>query len=114
MGSIEIRRHNCIDLLKPFIVKKAIEGDIIGFSEGDDQDNTASPLTWLLSMQDQTEVVFIKQEDWADIWNLQKKFTEQQIVLQKLEQNKNFKRLNMTTRYHLVYENLDMKSYFPG
>ena len=50
MGSVEIRRHNDFNLLKPFIVKKAIEGDVMGFAEGDDN-MTGSPLTWLVSMQ---------------------------------------------------------------
>jgi hypothetical protein len=53
-------------------------------------------------------------KDWAELWNLQKKFTEQQIVLQKLEQNKYFNRFNMATKYHLVYESLELKVFFPG
>lgn len=115
MGSVEVRRHNDINLMKPYIVKKALEGDVIGFKEEQDsKDNTASALTWLMSMQDQTEVLFIPLEHWLDIWNLHKKFPEQQIVLQKLEQNIYFKRLNMTTKYHLVYESLESKSYYPG
>ena len=48
-GSIEIRRHNNEDLLKPYIVKKAIEGDIIGWSEGDCA-YSGSPLSWLVAM----------------------------------------------------------------
>ena len=52
MGAVEIRRHNDINLLKPYVVKKAIEGDIIGFVEDDSKDNTASALTWFMSMQD--------------------------------------------------------------
>ena len=115
MGAVEIRRHNDINLMKPYVVKKAIEGDIIGFTDDEDsRDNTASALTWLMSMQEQTEVLFISKELWPDIWTLHKKFPEQQIVLQKLDQNLYFRRLNTTTKYHLVYENLDMKSYFPG
>ena len=57
-GSIEIRRHKDTNLLKPFVVKKAIEGDILGFVEGDGN-YSASPLSWLVSMQPDTEVVFI-------------------------------------------------------
>ena len=49
MGSIEIRRHNNKQLLKPYIVKKAVEGDIIGFKEGDDN-YTSSPLSWLVCL----------------------------------------------------------------
>ena len=59
MGSIEIRRHNDFSLLKPLIVKKAIEGDILGFAEGD-HNLSSSPLTWFVSMQDQTEVICIQ------------------------------------------------------
>lgn len=58
MGSVEIRSHKDFSLLKPIIVKKAIEGDIMGFAEGDNN-LSGSPLTWLVSMQDQTEIVFI-------------------------------------------------------
>ena len=35
MGSVEIRRHNNTDLMKPYIIKKAIEGDIMGWAQGD-------------------------------------------------------------------------------
>jgi hypothetical protein len=49
MGSVEIRRHSNTSLMKPYIVKKATEGDIIGFAEGD-ANNSASPLTWHVSM----------------------------------------------------------------
>ena len=35
MGSIEIRKHNNNNLMKPFIVKKAIEGDVLGWADGD-------------------------------------------------------------------------------
>ena len=45
-GSAEIRRHNNQNLLKPFIVKKAIEGDVIGWAEGDCS-YSSSPLTWI-------------------------------------------------------------------
>lgn len=49
MGSVEIRKHNNRDLLKPFVVKKAIEGDIIGWAEGDRADSS-SPLSWIVVM----------------------------------------------------------------
>lgn len=53
MGAVEIRRHYDSNLMKPYVVKKAIEGDIIGFAEDEDsRDNTASALTWLMSMQE--------------------------------------------------------------
>ena len=84
MGSIEIRRHNNKDLLKPYVVKKAVEGDILGWADGDCQ-YSSSPLSWLTVMQDNTEVIFIAKSDWDKLWGLQKSFTEQQIVLQKLE-----------------------------
>lgn len=57
-------------------MKKAIEGDILGFGEGDNN-VSGSPLTWLISMQDQTEVLFIQKKDWDQLWGLQKKYTEQ-------------------------------------
>ena len=49
MGAVEIRRHNNKDLMKPYIVKKAIEGDIIGWAEGDSS-YSSSPLSWLIAM----------------------------------------------------------------
>ena len=65
-------------------------------------------------MQDNTEVVFLEMEDFLKLWSMQKKFTEQQIILQKLEQNKYFRQLNLLTKYHLVFESLELKVYFPG
>ena len=79
--------------MRPIIIKKAVEGDIIGFSEGDES-QSSSPMTWLISMQNQTEVIYLRPEDFKELWNLQLKFTEQQIVLQKLEQSKYFKMLH--------------------
>ena len=35
MGSVEIRRHSNNDLMKPYTIKKAIEGDIFGWGQGD-------------------------------------------------------------------------------
>ena len=112
-GSLEVRRHVATDLLKPYIVKKAIAGDVLGFAEGDDN-ASGGPLSWLVSIQAGTEVVFLSQDDWLAVWNLQKKFAEQQVVLQKLEQNAYFASLHTVTKYHLVYESLELKMYFPG
>ena len=50
MGSIEVRKHDNTRPLRPYIVKKAIEGDIIGFADGDNC-ASSSPLAWLISMQ---------------------------------------------------------------
>lgn len=113
MGSIEVRIHDSQNLLKPYVVKKAVEGDILGFAEGD-RNASSGPLSWLIAMQDQTEVIYIQRENWHDLWNLQLKFTEQQIVMLKLEQNKYFNKLNMVTKYHLIYECLELKVFFPG
>ena len=113
MGSVEIRRHNNKDLMQPYIIKKAIEGDIIGWAEGDHA-YSSSPLTWLISMQNDTEVVFISKKDWPHLWNIQRQFTEQQIVLQKLEQNNYFNKLNLQTKYHLVYESIELRVFYPG
>ena len=112
-GSLEIRKHSNKDLMKPYTIKKAIEGDIFGWGEGDGNQST-SPLAWFVSMQNETEVVFIKKRDWLKLWNIQNKFVEQQIVLYKLRQNKYFSKLNLQTQYHLVYESVEMKIFFPG
>lgn len=74
-GSVEIRRHNNKNLLKPFIVKKAIEGDVIGWSEGDCS-YSSSPLTWIRAIQDDSEVIFICKNDWMQLWNMQRTFPE--------------------------------------
>lgn len=84
MGSVEIRKHNNNDVLKPYVVKKGIEGDIIGWAEGDES-YSSSPLSWIVCLQNNTEVIFIGKSNWEKLWGLQKSFTEQQIVLQKLE-----------------------------
>ena len=68
-GAIEIRRHHDDDLLKPYVVKKAIEGDIIGWAEGDNS-NSSSPLSWLVSMQENSEIVFFSYKDWQVLWNI--------------------------------------------
>ena len=80
MGAVEIRRHNNKDLMKPYIVKKAIEGDIIGWAEGDSS-YSSSPLTWLIAMQPDTEIVSMDKSSFMQLWNIQRKQTEQQIVL---------------------------------
>ena len=49
MGACEIRKHNNKNLLKPYIVKKAIEGDILGWAEGDEA-YSSSPLSWIVVM----------------------------------------------------------------
>lgn len=49
MGACEIRKHNNKNLLKPFIVKKAIEGDILGWADGDEA-YSSSPLSWIVVM----------------------------------------------------------------
>ena len=76
MGSVEIRRHNNRNLLKPYIVKKAVEGDIIGYKDGDDN-YSSSPLSWMTAMQNDTEVIFFNAEDFSELWGIQRKFTEQ-------------------------------------
>ena len=69
MGSLEVRKHNNKDLLKPYVVKKAIEGDIIGWAEGDGA-YSSSPLSFVYVMQDNTEVIFIAKSDWNQLWGL--------------------------------------------
>ena len=59
MGSIEVRSHYIHDLMKPTVANKAIEGEILGFDGDSANITTFSPLTWFVSMQDQTEIVFI-------------------------------------------------------
>lgn len=57
MGSVELRCHDGKSILKPYYIKKAIEGDVLGFAEGD-RNTSSNPLTWLIPMQQSTEVIF--------------------------------------------------------
>ena len=98
MGSVEARKHDSGRPLRPYILKKAIEGDVLGFGDGD-CNATSCPLAWLISMQSQTEVLYLPTAEFLELWNLQKKFTEQQIVIQRLEQNNLFNALNTITKY---------------
>lgn len=49
MGSVELRCHDGKNILKPYYIKKAIEGDVLGFAEGD-YNTSSNPLTWLIPM----------------------------------------------------------------
>ena len=71
-GSVEMRHHKNInpktkrqELLKPFVIHKATEGDILGFD-----DMSMSPLTWFVSMQDDTELLYVSREDFNGLWKL--------------------------------------------
>lgn len=68
-GSVEIRKHGNSDLLNPYIVKKAIEGDIIGWADGD-ENYSSSPLSWIVALQGNTEIIFIDDNDWLKLWNI--------------------------------------------
>jgi len=57
-GAVKISTHANANLLKPYAIRKAVEGDIIGFAAGDD-DVTVNPLTWMVAFVDNTEVVYI-------------------------------------------------------
>ena len=114
MGSCEVRTHSVHNLLKPIVLKKSIEGDVIGAPFNEDAKQILSPLTWILSMQDFTEVVFFSREDFKILWNLLNQFTEQSLVVFKLNQNKFFRELNKCTKMHLVFECLDLKNFHPG
>ena len=114
MGSCEVRSHTQPNLLKIIVVKKAIEGDIVGCLFNEDMSKVMNPLTWLMSMQDQTEVLFLTPDDFKKLWYLQRRFTEQFLVIHKLNQNKFFRQLNRCTKYMLVYECLDLKKFHPG
>ena len=68
-GAVDVRKHQNTNIMKPFKVYKATEGDIIGFAEGD-EGMTCNPLTWLVAMQDYTEVIFFEPEPWEKLWKL--------------------------------------------
>jgi hypothetical protein len=60
---------------RPYIIKKAFEGDIIGFFDGDDG-LSASPLTWYITFTDATEIVWLEPEKFKELWKMQQKMTE--------------------------------------
>ena len=65
-GAIELRIHDKEDFLKPVLVRKALEGDILGFTEGDGGISSC-PLSWLVSMQSDTEVIFFEKKDFENM-----------------------------------------------
>ena len=68
MGSCEISSHTEPNLLKPIVLKKAVEGEILGCEFNEDKGRILSPLTWSISMQDNTEMLFLKHSDFKKLW----------------------------------------------
>jgi len=46
----------------------------------------------------------LSNREFMELWKLQYKQTEQQIVLRDLETNNSFSALTLNTKYYLVYE----------
>jgi len=69
-GLIESKFHVFGDRI-PKPLAKYGEGDILGFNEGDNG-NTAHVETWSFS-RSQVEVIWMKREDFAQLWQLQSK-----------------------------------------
>ena len=114
MGSCEIRTHAEPNLLKPSVLKKAIEGDVLGFNLNEDANTILSPLSWLISLQDDTEVLFLSTGDFKKLWSMHSRFQDQLLVLLRLNQNRCFRQLNTCTKHKLVFECLQMRKYYPG
>jgi len=112
-GQVMFCKHPNTAEGKPFIIKKAFEGDIIGFFDGDNG-VSASPLTWYITFTDATEIVWLEKDQFTELWKMQQKMTEQQVVLKDLETNASFAVLSNVTKYMLVYEHLEQHVYFPG
>jgi len=73
-GAVMIKTHPGSDLTKPVTLHKALEGNILGFTEGESFGGiTLDNLTWLIVHGTQTEVVWMKRIDFDKLWNLQKK-----------------------------------------
>lgn len=104
-GAIIICKHPNTATGPTQIIKKSVEGDIIGFDEGDGG-LTANPLTWFMAFQDGTEVVFLELDAFRDLWKLHSKMFEQMIVLKDLDSNESFRQLDKTTKYMLVFEHM--------
>ena len=73
-----------------------------------------NPLAWLVSMQDQTEVVYFTSRDFKRLWYLQRRLSDHFLVIQTLTQNKFFRQLNRCTKYMLVHECVQLRLFHPG
>lgn len=74
-GSVVMIRHSNNEVDGPNIIKKGFQGDIINFYEGDDG-ITSNPLTWIKAGQDATEILFVEEAQFKELWKLQTKMTE--------------------------------------
>ena len=70
-GAILVKNHPMEDLSRPILLHKAMEGDILGFTEGDDG-LTGDPLTWMIAFGNNTEVLFLEKDEFMALWCLQK------------------------------------------
>jgi hypothetical protein len=68
-GSIIMRKHQNGAAVEPYLAKKLVEGDILGFADGDDG-ISLNPLSWFFSGQDNTEVVFLSEREFMELWKL--------------------------------------------
>lgn len=88
-GSLLICQHPHSPDGPTTLIKRAYEGDIIGFMEGDNG-ITCSPLTMIVTYDDATEIVFLDKPAFIKLWKKQTNMSEQQICLRDLETNEYF------------------------
>jgi len=112
-GSIHIKRHPMENLGEPIFMQKAMEGDILGFNEGDDG-QTNDPLTWMVTYSSVTEVLVMEKDDFLKLWDLQKADINRQLILRFFDNNCMFKCMSPISRYSLVYECVTEEIWYPG
>jgi hypothetical protein len=100
------------DTLKPRLLFKCIEGQIIG-NEESDNGATSHSETWLLAYEN-SEVIFLKKDNFQKIWDHQRMNTNRQIILSSIQKNLVFSFLSLQLKYYLIYEKLQERVYQPG
>ena len=88
-GSLLICKHPNSPNGPTTLIKRAYEGEVIGFMEGDNG-ITCSPLTMIVTYEDATEIVFLEKQAFKKLWKKQTNMSEQQICLRDLETNEYF------------------------
>ncbi|CDW86062.1 tpr domain containing protein [Stylonychia lemnae] len=111
-GSVSVRNHT-EQIMKPRILCKALEGQILGYDEIDKENMSTHSQTWLVALET-TEIVFFKKETFKKIWDSQRLKTSNQIALALIEKNLFFSYLSKQSLYFFIYEGMKEIYYYPG
>lgn len=84
-GSVRIKNHSD-DILNPTVLGKYGEGKILGH----DSDNgiTNNSQSWIITYDDETEILFFSKADFNQLWKIQLRETGRQIIEANIECNK--------------------------